>query len=156
MNQGILTGGYFTAPNPRFCETFQTLFHHRGWLFRAPTRLILWKLSSGVCQGGLFQYPTPHFFENFLSGFSRGRGYFCAPQALHHRDILLSSRAISMALRKRYSWILCYWRPVASAISRNLFRLRTSPPGGCCDWRVKNCILRKVAFWSHMCDACVG
>jgi len=58
-------------------------------------------MSDAYTQGGV-GYVPPHLWsrEKFPVDSHGGGGYFCAPQALYHRDILLFSRAIFMAMPK--------------------------------------------------------
>jgi len=119
--QWILTGRrYFNTPPLRTFENFRTLFHQRGGVFRAPTPLVSLKTSTG---------------------FSRGVS-FCAPKAPHQRDILLSSRAIFMALSKDIHEYFVFDMPSLLLSVETWFRLSR----GCCDGRVKNCIFRKCLF----------
>jgi len=161
--QWNLTGGYFNTRHRRTFAKFPTLFHQRGGgisCFHNPLSL---KKFQWILNGGYFNTPHLRSFENFPTLFhqkwgyfvspnpssrkkflvdSQGGGYFCAPQTLHHSDILLSSRAMFMALRKNIPGYCVFGAPSLSLLSKPGFVL----VGGCFDGRVKNCIVRKVAF----------
>jgi len=168
--QWILTGEVFQYPTLRIFEYFPTLFHQIGGGISCPQTPRPVENFQWILTGGYFITPHLRIFDKFPTLFhqrggfapphlsSRGKfpvdshgGYFCAPQALHHRDILLSSRAIFTALRKDIHEYCVFDMPPLLLSVETWFRLNR----GCCGGRVKNCILRKVDFRSHRLDACV-
>jgi len=105
-------------------------------VFRAPTLLVSWKFSTGFSPWGDIS-----ILHN--SDLLRDGDISVPFEPFTSRDILLSLRAFFMAVRKDI-----YMNIVFLQHGRVCYQ---SEPGfvlvwGCCDGRVKNCILRKLAF----------